>query len=131
MTAEALVIARDQGCCARCGRHVAGMQRGRFWSIHHRRPRGSGGSSLTWVNGAANLLILCGSGVTGCHGEVESRRASARMDGFLIPLNGVQVAEDVPVRHALHGLARLTDDGGWVPVLRGPTPDMVDWKEAA
>lgn len=130
MTDAQLIIDRDQGCCARCGKHVTDLERGRAWSIHHRRPRGRGGTSLAWVNGAANLIVMCGSGVTGCHGEVESHRAQGRMDGYLIPLNGMQVAEDVPVRHAVHGLVRLTDDGGWVPVLRGPTPET-PWPAAA
>ena len=82
------------------------------------------------MNLAANGLILCGSGVTGCHGWVESHRAQARMDGFLIPINGVQVAEEVPVRHALLGLVYLDNDGGWTPVDQGPTPESI-WEEAA
>lgn len=125
-----LIVVRDQGKCARCGAHVAHLERGRAWSIHHRRPRGKGGTSIAWVSAAANGLVLCGSGTTGCHGWVESHRAEAIMAGFLVSLNGVRVAADVVIRHALLGLVYLTDDGGWIPVEEGPTPESM-WGEAA
>jgi hypothetical protein len=43
-----------------------------------------GGTSDPSANGTANLLVLCGSGTTGCHGWVESNRASARDLGLLV-----------------------------------------------
>jgi len=43
-----------------------------------------GGSKGSFINEAANLLALCGSGVTGCHGEVESNRARAYDLGLLV-----------------------------------------------
>lgn len=130
MNVDEKVIARDMGACARCGRHVAHLERGIAWSIHHRRPRGAGGTSLEWVAGAANLVILCGSGTTGCHGWVESNRAEARVAGFLVPLNGVLKADEVAIRHKTLGLVYLTDEGGWVPVEEGPTPESM-WKDVA
>jgi len=123
------VIARDMGACARCARHVAHLERGREWSIHHRRPRGAGGTSVAWVNEAANQIILCGSGTTGCHGWIESHRAEARMAGYLVPLNGVLKADEVAIRHRTLGLVYLNDEGGWVPVEEGPTPES--WGEEA
>lgn len=54
------------------------------FSVHHRQPRGMGGSSLD-VNRASNLLLLCGSGTTGCHGMVESQRVLAYAHGWLVP----------------------------------------------
>ena len=48
-------------------------------NVHHRRPRGQGGS-----NDPANLLHLCGSGTTGCHGYIESNRTVARANGWLL-----------------------------------------------
>lgn len=107
---EHLVFTRDEGCCAHCGTAITG-DRGRDWSVHHRRPRGSGGSSLEWVNRAANLVLLCGSGTTGCHGWVESHRDDARDAGFLVRLNGVEIAAHVPIIHAIHGRVLLDDDG--------------------
>lgn len=126
---EALIIARDLGNCARCGRHVVHLQRGIAWSIHHRRSRGMGGTSIEWVNGAANGIILCGSGTTGCHGEVERRDVDAYASGFLIR-RGVQKADEVAIRHKTLGLVYLTDGGGWVPVEEGPTPES-NWSDAA
>lgn len=108
------VFARDEGCCARCGTPITG-ERGRDWSVHHRRPRGSGGTSLAWVNLTGNLVLLCGSGTTGCHGFIESHRIWATDAGFLVSLNGVAVAADVSIVHAIHGLCRLTNDGAALP----------------
>lgn len=130
MNADEKAIARDLGACARCGRHVAHLERGIAWSLHHRRPRGSGGSSIAWVEGAANKVVLCGSGTTGCHGWVEANRKDARAAGFLVPLNGVQKADEVAIKHHTLGLVLLTDEGGWAPVEEGPTPESM-WKDVA
>lgn len=107
------VIERDGGRCARCGRAVAHLVRGIAWSLHHRRPRGAGGTTLAWVNLPANLVILCGSGVTECHGWVEKHRDKARELGFLVRLSGLLIAADVAIEHAVHGLVRLDDEGDY------------------
>lgn len=125
-----LIVARDQGKCARCGQHVAHLERGWAWSVHHRRPRSSGGTSLHWVDGAANGIILCGTGTRGCHGSVESQRRTSIDTGFLISALGLSTAEDIAIRHSLLGLVYLTDDGGWIPVEEGPTPESI-WGDAA
>ena len=106
-----LVWSRDRGSCVRCGCELVGA-RGLSWSVHHRRPRGSGGTSLKWVNLPGNLILLCGSGTTGCHGWIESHRAFARASGFLVRLNGDQLPTTVPVHHSVHGLVLLDDMGG-------------------
>jgi hypothetical protein len=76
--------------CERChgGPDVFG------WSVHHRVPRGMGGSKNPMLHQMANLILLCGSGVSGCHGWVESYRDQARNDGFL--LQRVNSAEEIP-----------------------------------
>lgn len=74
-----LVFERASYRCERCGRGD-----GRF-AIHHRRPRGMGGSKSPTTNSLSNLLLLCGSGTTGCHGLTESRRAEAIDLGYLVP----------------------------------------------
>lgn len=54
-------------------------------SIQHRRARGMGGSRLAETHTLDNLLLLCGSGTTGCHGWVENReRAAALARGLWI-----------------------------------------------
>jgi hypothetical protein len=105
------VWSRDQGCCVRCGAALVGA-RGLSWSVHHRRPRGAGGSKVPWVDKPANLILLCGSGTTGCHGWCESHRVFARASGWLVPLNGTAVPSSVPVHHSIHGVVILDDLGG-------------------
>lgn len=103
-----LVLERDRFSCVGCGRPVGG-ERGRDWSIQHRIPRGMGGSRDKRLNLPANLLVLCGSGVTLCHGEVESNRTAALLDGFL--LHRIQEPTEVPV-NAFEGWVLLDNEGG-------------------
>ncbi|GAA1138557.1 hypothetical protein [Nocardioides aquiterrae] len=70
-------------------------------SFHHRQPRGMGGSRRREVNSPANVMLLCGSGTTGCHGFIEKYRSSAEQEGWLVR-HGQDPAE-VPV----------TVFGGW------------------
>ena len=119
----AMIVVRDLGCCVRCGSHVAHLERGRDWAIHHRRPRGAGGTSVEWVNRAANGVVLC----TACHGWIESHRTAAIEAGWLISQNGRLRAVDVPLTHVTLGRVFLTDEGSWVSA-DGPTePDA--WME--
>jgi len=64
------------------------------------------------------LILLCGSGSTRCHGAVESDRALAEEQGFLLAAGAV--ASEVPVvRFAATdapSLQLLTADG-WVPAV--------------
>lgn len=43
-----------------------------------------GGSRWPGINLPANLLTLCGSGTTGCHGWVTANPSAARMDGLSV-----------------------------------------------
>ena len=87
-----LVLSRSYFRCERClgDFQLAGV------SVHHRRPRMMGGSKNNNLHQPANLIALCGSGTTGCHGWVESHREEARQDGFLIMK--VESAEEVPFK---------------------------------
>lgn len=115
----AKIIDREFGKCAVCYNTIDTTQdRGTSWSIHHRCPRAAGGTSRVWVNEAANLLLVCGSGTTGCHGWIESNRDTARQQGLLISSNGIALAEDVEIEHARYGRVKLTNDGG-VRTLQG------------
>lgn len=106
-----MVWQRDNGSCARCGTGLNFALRGTQWSLHHRRPRGMGGTKEAWVNQPANLVPLCGTGVTGCHSWVESHRQDARDLGWLVPRNAVYKAEDVALTY-WDGVLYLLDDYG-------------------
>jgi len=100
---RALVLARAQGCCEVCGCDMAGLQ------VHHRRPRGMGGSLRPDTNRTSNALVVC----TSCHAAIESHREYARQRGYLVRQFGRPPLE-TPV--LLHGAewCLLDDDGGVV-----------------
>ena len=80
------VVADRAGyCCELCG---LALHDGRTWteihSFHHRRPRGMGGSRDATSNTPANLLLLCGTGTSGCHGRIERDRPMAFAYGWLV-----------------------------------------------
>ncbi len=100
------ILERSQGQCEICG--LAAPEQ-----IHHRRPRGSGGSKAADTNRAANGLAICSS----CHAIVESRREFALDRGWLVRQGYSPV--NVPV--VFHGSwALLTDDGGVFRPPAGP-----------
>ena len=113
------VLDRDNYKCVYCGGSIAGAERGMDWSLHHRRARGMGGSRDPVANSHPNLVVLCGSGVTGCHGWVESQRSAARDLGYLVswPRDPATVPIHVALTAAPHGtkpvrgLYLLTNDG--------------------
>lgn len=94
--------------CERCGCNLGE-------NIHHRRPRGMGGSKVPATNLPSNLLWLCGSGTTGCHGWIESHRAEAKANGWL--LEQWQSPLETPVRVHDRGLVLLDNIGGMTPAL--------------
>lgn len=63
---------RSGGQCEICGRRTA-------TNAHHRKNRSQGG---TWD--VANLLHICGSGTTGCHGEIHARPQTAYANGWSV-----------------------------------------------
>jgi hypothetical protein len=104
---RAVVIARDQATCQRCGAPGSDVQ--------HRQGRGSGGrgkAERERTNGPAWLVVLCGQGNTsGCHRAVDEDRETAEAEGFVIRRNGPEVdAATVPVK-TYRGWRLLLDDG--------------------
>lgn len=67
------VYLRDGFSCVLCSSRAV--------NIHHRKPAGRGQGDHT----PPNLLSLCGSGTTGCHGWIEQNRAYALDLGWLLP----------------------------------------------
>lgn len=92
---------RDCEGCARC-RQGLSFEAAQF---HHRRPRGSGGTSNPVIGTASNCLTLCAA----CHAWVESHRELALIDGFLV--SQFRDPREVAVRHALWGAVHLTVQG--------------------
>ena len=113
---------RECGSCFKCGRTVVWQDRGFGWSMHHRKPRGAGGTRRIMT--AADGLVLCGSGTTGCHGWVESHRDIATEHGYLISRNASTPEfepDRVRVRRDDGRWFLLTADGRAVEVEKGNT----------
>lgn len=101
------IVERDQYTCQRCYRSLPGE----VYSIHHRVPRGRGGD-----NRMSNMVSLCGSGTTGCHGWIESNRIAATDLGWLISTSaagipGVLAAESIGLIRCDGTVFQLTDSG--------------------
>lgn len=87
-----LVLERDGRTCVSCGRLCAGPL---GYSLHHRTPRGMGGTKRPEANAPSNLVTVCGDGVRGCHGWIESNRDQAREWGYLV--HRIDDPAEVPV----------------------------------
>lgn len=97
------VLERDHNLCVRCGRSGD-------LDVHHRRPRGSGGTSLPLISfGQANLLSLCRP----CHQDVTVNPAVARERGWSV-LSTTDPAV-TPVWLAGRGWSYLRPDGSVAP----------------
>lgn len=99
------VLARANYKCERCYRDFLGYP----VSVHHRRPRMMGGSKDEMLHKSANLIVLCGSGTSGCHGWVESNRAKARELGFLI--QKIESATEIPFQDVSQVWWQIDNDG--------------------
>lgn len=87
-----LLLTRSGGLCEAltpaCLAGPSGLLYGRTvpHSVQHRRAQGMGGTDRTDTHELPNLLILCGDGVTGCHGWVECQeRGLAALRGLWVP----------------------------------------------
>lgn len=109
----ALCEARTDWCLARPDGLLSGRRDGRSvrTSRHHRQPRGMGGSALAVQHELANLLLVCGDGVAGCHGWIEAYRDEAYDRGLLVR-RGLDPAQ-VPVTLAGGRQVLLDPDGGF------------------
>lgn len=63
---------RAGSCCERCGVVFAN-------NAHHRKNRSQGG-----LDDLSNLMLLCGSGTTGCHGYVTEHPADSYNHGWSV-----------------------------------------------
>lgn len=105
-----LVKTRAGRRCERCGVHdtVTACE------VHHRRPRGMGGSrNDALINLVSSLVYLCGQR---CHrgpDGVKSRRLVGISGGWIVP-RPLDPAL-TPIAHHSRGLVLLTADGGYSP----------------
>ncbi|MFF2493225.1 hypothetical protein [Agromyces sp. NPDC058064] len=114
-----LVTLRDADTCQRCRRACG-------WGVtsrHHRKGRGVGG-----VTTPANLVVLGGTGTTGCHGWATTHPADAITEGWAVP--GWADPAEWPGRRWVSteadGMPRpwslrlawvlFDDEGGWVEI---------------
>lgn len=96
------VVDREDRCCARCGQWAEGG------SLHHRRLKSAGGK-----NTIQNLILLCGSGTTGCHGWAHHERLDALAVGLIV--RGFHNPAERPVKVYGHGWVYLHPSGVYVP----------------
>lgn len=114
-----LVAERADWSCEVCGQLLWTPELG--WvtphSYHHRRPRAMGGSATADTNSPANLLLLCGTADTGCHGWIEGNRTRALARGWLV-LQGQDPSAIRVTFPSLQGphLVLLDHDGTYVEV---------------
>jgi len=97
-TVAEAVIARENGACAVCGLPL------HTGHLHHRKPRGMGGSGL--VNTVSNMIHIHES----CHlKHVERNRQRSYDMGWLV--NGHNNPSETPMRYMLNRWVLLSDDG--------------------
>lgn len=75
------------------------------YSFHHRKGRG-GKSPHT----PQNLVTLCGSGTTGCHGFVHAHPSYSYDHGFMVRRLGLKGPEDVAIIDLVGRRFFLTED---------------------
>jgi hypothetical protein len=102
---RALVLERDDHRCVCCGVSVIG----RPYSLQHRKRRSQGGG-----NSPSNLITVLGTGTTGCHERIDSRRdPHDEARGYTV--RSWQDPAEVPVMvmsaHGAGALMLLTADG--------------------
>jgi len=104
-----IVLERDHHACVCCGTSVIGEP----YSLQHRKRRSQGGD-----NSPSNLITVLGTGSTGCHERIDSRRDPAdEACGYTVRSWADPAMVPVLV-HQADGGAILwpTDDGEWVSV---------------
>lgn len=117
LTVEA-ILERAQHSCERCSEAV-GPVRGVDWHVHHRRPRGAGGSKRTDTNSPSNCTVLCPR----CHNEIESYRAVAQSEGWILQQTNNPARVPLLIERGAR-FVYLTADAGYS--LHPPDPDPIE-----
>ena len=109
-----LVMSRDNGRCLRCAVR-AGEQ------IHHRKPRGMGGTKDPKINAPENLVWICLS----CHEHIERNRATSYASGWLVARNANPAEQYLITPN--HVMLMLLTDGGMEANELPDNYDEVPW----
>lgn len=110
----AACMGRDEHRCFKCGVILSDSWPG--YSHHHRKLRSQGGADTM-----ENLIMLCGSGTTGCHGWVHANPLESRNNGWLV--SAYWEPAEVPVVHHARGRV-LLDSHGQLTDWTGPEEDQ-------
>lgn len=120
--ARKLLHERAHGCCEVCGEPGA-------TNAHHRINQSQGGPDTL-----DNLLLVCGSGTTGCHGWITTNPQEAQQMGYSVTGHRISKSEpctaaDRPVRRYSRELGGfewvlLDADGGITPEIEGVSSDV-------
>lgn len=73
-------------------------------------------SPKTTLHNVENLVDMCGTGTTGCHGYVHAHPAESYANGWLV--RSTTDPADAPIR-TYRGWMILTPDGGWRKYTKG------------
>lgn len=92
-----LLRQRSDGVCEQCGMELA-------TNAHHRKNKSQLGS-----DSLSNLLHLCGSGTTGCHGYITEHHAESYLKGWSV--RSTEDPREIPVLYR-GSLVTLDDLGG-------------------
>lgn len=106
---------RDKWRCVRCGKELYGIQA----SLHHRRLRSH---PFPGLHKTGNLIWLCGSGTTGCHGWVHAHPEESYENGWMV--HGWDNPTLVPVTVGGNG-RYLLDDYGKARKVTGVVADSL------
>lgn len=84
------------------------------YSLQHRAARRAGGSKLAHLGQPPNLLVMCGSGVTQCHGKAEANPEWAYERG--LALRTGWDPEQTPYQDIHDQWRLLLPDGQSIPI---------------
>ncbi len=65
----------------------------------------------------SNLVVMCGDGVRGCHGDAHAHPSQSYALGRMVPRLGIRSPEDTPVL-TRHGWVLLDNDGGFTATTK-------------
>jgi 5-methylcytosine-specific restriction protein A len=104
-----IIRERAKDRCELCGSLALYSQ------IHHRRPRGMGGSKDPLAGSAANGILVHPA----CHARIESDRLKSYENGWLVKQE--QDPSHVPIKRYF-GWVMLATDGSMIPTVVDQTP---------